>query len=213
MRLHYWSESDLIKRIRKHFSLEEPEYATWEEWDELEKRFRKDRPVIHWLTDTGVDKLQDIVYFVPDKIKQFKQATIWKFFRNLWLFRKCLWNYRSWDYYGMMMFMETCARDMSVMHKEHGITLNSEETAKELLVFAELLKRIREDEYVDKMVDWKELEEGEKGGVMGVKPVQRPNTLPNYHCRTFYRMRSDVRKNDLRLAAKLFERKVLTWWE
>jgi len=211
MRLRYWSEARWIKRIRRHYGLEKPRCATWEVWDELERTHKEKHPIIHWLTDTGIDKLQDVVYYIPDKARDFKNATIWKFCRNLWVFRKCLWNYRSWDHSGLLHFMETCARDMSHTHKEHSFHVRSEETSKELLVFAELLKRVREDDYTLSMVDVVDCEPGEKG-FCGMKFVQKPNTLPNQKARSFYKMRLGVQKNDLQLAAKLFERKVLSWW-
>lgn len=211
MRFRYWSEAEWIVRIRERYSIKKPYAATWEEWEELESMYKEAHPIINWLTSDGVDLVQDIVYYVPDKYNQFKQATIWKYFRNLWLFRRCLWEYRGWDHSGLLLFMETCARDMSQQNKGHGHLVRSEDTAKELLVWAELLKRIREDDYSQSILDFVDAEKGEKC-IMGLKIVQKPNTLPNYKSKSFYKMRSDVAKNDLRLAGKMFERKVNTWW-
>ena len=212
MRIKYWSESDWVKRLRSKYDIEKPLYATFEEWKVIDVENKRKHPLINWLTDDGIDLLQDIVMFIPDKLKEFKRASVWKFFRNLWVFRECLWNYRAWDHSGLLQFMETCARDMSDMHKESGMAVRSDETSKELLIWAELLKRVREDNYTFDLLDWVDLEEGEKG-IAGKKFVQKNNTLPSYQSKSFYKMRNDVLKNDLHLAAKMFERKVLNWWD
>jgi len=129
------------------------------------------------------------------------------FLHNLWLFRKCLWEYRAWDYTGMLSFMETCARDMSKFHKESGHTANADKTAKELLVFAEHLNRIAGDNvYMDSLdfhhVDDKVLFDLEN----------KPNTLPIYGTTEWWKLASGVMENHLEQASKIFKKKVRTWW-
>src|SRR5690606_6535414 len=129
-RYQYWSHSRLSKYIRTKFGLDNPTALTWEGWDEHKKESADKAPIINWITDKGFDKLQNIVMFAPDLWFNIRTATIWKFFNNLWLFRKCLWNYRSWDYSGMVNFMVTSAKDMSEVQEKYGHHVGHLKTAK-----------------------------------------------------------------------------------
>lgn len=207
-RYHYWSHSRLSKYIRNKFGLENPTALTWEGWDDHHKESANKSPIINWITDTGFDKLQNIVMFVPDLWFNIRTATIWKFFRNLWMFRKCLWNYRSWDYSGMMNFMITSAKDMSEVQEKYGHHVGHLKTAKELKVLAHVLERVRDDSYTEDKVEFT----GE-GGLWCRSLVNKTNTLPSYrNPRQFYKLTGQQRKDDLSLACKLMERKLLSWW-
>lgn len=129
------------------------------------------------------------------------------FLHNLWIFRKCLWEYRAWDYTGMLSFMEACARDMSNLHKESGYAANSDKTAKELLVFAEHLNRIAEDNVYMDSLDFLRIDDK----VM-FKLENKPNTLPIYGTTEWRKLESGVMKNHLEQASKIFKKKVRTWW-
>lgn len=206
---NYWSSSKVALYIRKKFGLTNPKWNTMEGWNDHEDFCLATSPKIHWLTDKGLNKLQDLWLFIPDLIYTIKVAPLWKFFRTLWKFRKALWHYRSWDHSGLIYLMETAARDMSDCHKNHGHLMKSDKTAKELFVWAELLKRVREDKWTEDKVDLVITGNGLFGGEF----VQRPNTLPNYKARSFYNIERDVKKHNIHLVAKLFERKVQSWWD
>lgn len=208
-RFNYWSHSKFSKAIRKKFGLENPSALTMEGWDEHEEGCKNKAPFVHWLTDTGFNRVQDVVMFVPDVVWSIRTANVWKFFRNLYVFRKALWTYRSWDYYGLLDFMQTATHDMHKLHKEHGHLVRSEDTAKELLVISELLKRIREDKYLDSVQGYEHTE----GKLFGGKFYQVPNTLPSINAKKFYRMREQVKKDDLSLVCKILERKLFTFWD
>lgn len=208
-RYHYWSHSRLSKYIRNKFGLENPTALTWEGWDEHHKESANKSPIISWITDKGFNKLQNIVMFIPDLWFNIRTATIWKFFKNLWMFRKCLWNYRSWDYSGMMNFMITSAKDMSGVQEKYGQHVGHLKTAKELKVFAHVLERVRDDSYTDDKVEFT----GE-GEFWCRSLANKPNTLPSYkNPRQFYKLTGQQRKDDLSLACKLMERKLLSWWD
>lgn len=208
MRYSYWSQSRFSKYIRSKFGLDNPEFLTAEGWDDHEIACKKKAPIVHWITNTGLDKLQNIVYYPYDKYKAFRNATIWKFIKNIWIFRKALWDYRAWDYTGLLTFMEVSARDMSRCHKENGHLMRSEDTAKELKVWADILQRVIEDDY---FADKQEFVEGK--GLFGGKFVQKKNTLPNRNAKSYYKLVEANKKNDLQLVAKMFARKVQTWWD
>lgn len=212
-RANYWSLSKFSKRIRKTFGLENPEWYTVDDgpnsFDAHEQRCKKTSPIIHWITDEGFNKLQNIWLFIPDLIYTIRVADIWKYFRNLYVFHKALWHYRSWDYSGLLLFMETATKDMHECHKNHGHLLRSEDTAKELLIVSTLLKRIREDKYTDEVQGFNHVE----GKMFDGEFYQKPNTLPSINADNFYKMREAVKKNDLDLVCKLMKTKLFTWWD
>lgn len=208
-RYSYWSSSSLSKWIRTKFGLDNPNWHTLEGWDKHKEECEQKAPFVHWLTGRGFNKLQNIWLFIPDLIYTIKVANIWKYFRNLYVFHKALRQYRSWDYSGLLLFMETATKDMHECHKNHGHLMHSEETAKELLIVSTLLKRIREDNYTDEVQGYKHKE----GSLFGGEFYQKPNTLPSIKTKKFYRMREAVRKNDLDLVCKVMKSKLLTWWD
>lgn len=208
-RYKYWSSSKFSKAIRKRFGLTNPKWNTMEGWDNHEEFCRKTSPKIHWLTDTGFDKLQDIWLFIPDVIWTIKIATIWKYFKNMWLFRKAMWHYKSYDYSGLLYLMETATKDMHECHRDHGHLMRSEETAKELLVVSTLCKRLREDNYTDEVQGFECKGNSWRDGEF----YQKPNTLPSIKYKQFYKMRERVKQNDLELLCKILKTKLLSFWD
>ena len=208
-RMSYWSHSNLSKYIRTKFGLDNPKWHTMEGWDQHKEECKQKAPFIHWLTGKGFNKLQNICLFIPDVIYTIRVADVWKYFRNLYVFHKALRQYRSWDYSGLLLFMETATKDMHLCHKNHGHLMRSEDTAKELLIVSTLLKHIREDNYIDQVQGWKRNE----GSMFGGEFYQKPNTLPSIKSKRFYKMRESVKKNDLDLICKMMKTKLLTWWD
>jgi hypothetical protein len=180
-----------------------------EGWDSHKEFCHKTAPKIHWITDTGFNKLQDLWLFIPDLIWTIKVAPLWKFFRTFWKFRKALWSYRSWDYSGLLLLMETATKDMHECHKNYGHLVRSEDTAKELLIVSTLLKRIREDKYTDEVQGYESVE----GKMFGGSFYQKPNTLPSVKAKKFYKMRQAVKQSDLDCLCKILKRKLFTFWD
>jgi hypothetical protein len=76
-RIHYWGCSrfaDFIRGSKKPYALE------WKEWDKWNNQQEKERPFRFWLSDTFLNKLQDIVYFPYDFYN-----TIKIYIRNRWI--------------------------------------------------------------------------------------------------------------------------------
>ena len=61
-----WSNSKLAKRLRTKAGLENPQYLSFEGWNEYEKECKEKAPFVYWLTETVFNKVQDVVYFVPN---------------------------------------------------------------------------------------------------------------------------------------------------
>lgn len=207
-RLNYWSLGCVGDWVRGKFGLTSPKAMTMDEWDEYHVLCKNKSRVGYWISNKGLNHIQDICLLPSDIWWFFTTADTWKFFRNLWKFKKSLWHYRSYDYSGLLLFMEAATKDMHECHKNHGHLMRSEETAKELLIVSTLLKRIREDNYTDEVQGW-EHKEGNWGGSF----YQKPNTLPSIDAKDFYKMREAVKKNDLDLVCKMMKTKLFTWWD
>jgi hypothetical protein len=59
---------------------------------------------------------------------------------------------RWWDWAFFAKMMEFKLRYMSKMFKERGMSISAEKDAKKMLICAELLKRLREDEKEENML-------------------------------------------------------------
>lgn len=62
-RINHWTCSklaDLIRGEKKPFALE------WDQWDEWHEAEERKRPLRYWIAETGLKKLQDIIYFPYD---------------------------------------------------------------------------------------------------------------------------------------------------
>ena len=79
MHSHYWTCSRFADWLRGTTKLKA---GTAEEWDEWESRAKRDYPVRWWLAEEGLDYLQKIVYYVPDKIYDIKY-----YINNRWISR------------------------------------------------------------------------------------------------------------------------------
>ena len=131
------------------------------------------------------------------------------FIRNIFVFRKALWNYRSFDYSGMMMFMEESAKDMAECHENYGNLVRSKQTAKELRILSEIFKRINDDEYF--FNKGKYVHNGK--GILGFNFVQKENQFPKHKSKSFHKLVEQQKKDELKLACKIIERKLFTFWD
>ena len=79
MRSHYWTCSKFADWLRGTTKLK---CGTAEEWDAWERRAKADYPVRWWLAEEGLDYIQKVVYFIPDKIYSVKY-----YINNRWVTR------------------------------------------------------------------------------------------------------------------------------
>lgn len=79
MRSHYWTCSSFADWLRGTTKLK---CGTGEEWAEWEDRAKRDFPVRWWLAEEGLDYLQKIVFWIPDKLHAVKY-----YINNRWVTR------------------------------------------------------------------------------------------------------------------------------
>jgi hypothetical protein len=68
--------------------------------------------------------------------------------RNIVIWTPVIWDDHDWDWAYLAKIMEFKFRKMSHCFKYHGNSVNCEKDAKNLLICAELLKRLRDDDFV-----------------------------------------------------------------
>lgn len=66
---NYWSCSKFADWLR---GTAKPEWCTVEAWDPWEAAAKKTHPVRYWLAEEGLDRLRDIIFFIPDKLYALK---------------------------------------------------------------------------------------------------------------------------------------------
>lgn len=76
-RSKYWSCTPFADWVRGNVK---PQAATMDEWDEWKKFSRTSHKIRFWMAEEGLDKLQDIVYFIPDLIH-----TVRYYVNNRWI--------------------------------------------------------------------------------------------------------------------------------
>ena len=79
-RIHYWNcgkFADYIRGSKKPYAL------GWDEWDEWNKDAAQKHPIRYWIAETGLKKLQDIVYYPSDLYYSIKTYS-----KNRW-YDKC----------------------------------------------------------------------------------------------------------------------------
>ena len=74
------------------------------------------------------------------------------FIKNIWLFRKALWNYTWWDYTFMLQFMKTGLHYNAVKLEKYGWEEDKARIKKvnKMLRAAQLINNILEDNYIDR---------------------------------------------------------------
>jgi len=69
MRSHYWTCSKFADRLRGTPKLG---CGTSEEWDEWYKTAGAAHPIRYWIAEEGLDILQNIVYYIPDRLNDIR---------------------------------------------------------------------------------------------------------------------------------------------
>jgi hypothetical protein len=73
MRVNYWSNGKLAGWIR---GIEKLRAGTNNEWTEWNKKAKNKHPIRFWIAEEGLDILQNIIFWIPDKIYSAKYYII-----------------------------------------------------------------------------------------------------------------------------------------
>jgi hypothetical protein len=75
-----------------------------------------------------------------------------RFLKNIWLFRKALWNYRWWDYTFMLQFMKTGLHNNAVKLERYGSEIETSRIKKvdKMIRAAQLIENILDSNYINR---------------------------------------------------------------
>lgn len=79
MRSHYWTIGKFADWLRGTPKLK---MGTSEEWDVWYKEAAKAHPIRYWIAEEGLDYLQNLVYYIPDKLNDVRY-----YINNRWVSR------------------------------------------------------------------------------------------------------------------------------
>ena len=79
MRSHYWTIGKFADWLRGTPKLK---CGTSEEWDAWYAQAAKEHPIRYWIAEEGLDYLQKIVYYIPDKLNDIRY-----YINNRWVSR------------------------------------------------------------------------------------------------------------------------------
>jgi hypothetical protein len=143
---------------------------------------------------------------VEDTLRNIKYGL-----QNLWAYKTIIWKDRDWDKHFLLKLMEFKFRRMSEHHTKYGHFQRSDETAKELMIAANLCRRLSEDNYMENWntghnIIFPDIEfEGNR-----LKPMSEAD---GKKLRWSFEMSEKVHQHDLDLLAKMISRKLRTWWD
>jgi hypothetical protein len=88
---------------------------------------------------------------LPYKAYSFFRYDFPRFLKNIWKFRKALYNYYWFDHHGTLMFMETGLTDMANKIEKHGTEATSSRLKKveKMHRVIQLIKNYNEDLYIE----------------------------------------------------------------
>lgn len=137
------------------------------------------------------------------------------FFINAFAFRRTLTTGRPWDNTHLYLAMSDALAQMEYLHRNHGHLVNNERYADQMKVLRLLLERLIEDNYNLAYQEFIHVSKDEAVGqlekLLGLRTVPKNDMVPVG--KYAYKASNATLKNDLRLAAKLFERNSKAWWD
>ena len=136
------------------------------------------------------------------------------FFKNLWFFRKELWDFRSWDYgFNLMMLRRSLEKTVNTIeiygNEVEESRMKKVEKIKRVI---ELLKNVRSDSYIEmaekelgeiKHIDWEFEEVPDKPGYM--KLVDKEDDEEKDHNRKVYKRANEIELEEWREIWRILE--------
>ena len=90
-------------------------------------------------------------YTYFDRTRRFLFRDLPNFFKNIWRFRKALWNHHWWDYSGTLDFIQIGIDDIAKNLEKKGneVEVSRMKKVAKMKRLVEIIKNIREDRYFD----------------------------------------------------------------
>jgi len=83
----------------------------------------------------------------------FPFKAVYRGFKNIVIWFPVIWNDRNWDQFYIYKIIKYKLIQMEKYHRNYGISINSNQIAKEIKLCINLLNRIIDDGYLDNVID------------------------------------------------------------
>jgi hypothetical protein len=159
---------------------------------------------IHDVKYKIIKKIEPIIVFINSIISLFSWIPI-------------IWNDRDWDWYYLALIMEKKIRKMHSLMSRSKTSTHSRKDLRRMLIVANCLKRIMDDDYSDKMFEkhcnkWGKLEI-EKGRIYRKKVETEDDKIKEIkEFKEIINHEDEMRKQDLELFLRSM-RHFLKWWD
>ena len=104
-------------------------------------------------TDTFGDSIKTLIRHNTWWYKTYElfRYDLPRFFKNVWTFRKALWNHYWFDHHGTLMFLETGLTHISDTVEKYGMEIDETRLKKVTAMrrAVQLIKNYNEDNYID----------------------------------------------------------------
>jgi len=126
-------------------------------------------------------------------------------FRNIFLFRSLLWEYRGYDYRVLLTAMKICIKDMESVQRSETcfVSVNRDKYCDRMKVVSHALQRLLEDEYATtKYFDY----EWNSGSI----EVLKLKDLPSIKIK--WKVEKSQREVDLNIVSQAINKHLTHWW-
>lgn len=133
-------------------------------------------------------------------VKYFFKGII-NFFRNIYVFRKSLYNHSPWDYQGYLLFSRDALADMHKFQSnvDYFVSVNRDNTCKHMKRCIGRLDRLIKDEY-----------DFSNCSAVDTLSLRKVADLPTL--KMVSKNSASIRKQDLEAVSKFIERNLLNCW-
>jgi hypothetical protein len=148
-----------------------------------------------------------IIWWVRYRMLDLFRYDIPRFLKNLYVFRKTLWNHRAYDWCGLYQAMQDALIDMEDCHRNHGHHLNNEKCADRMKVCIELIERLKDDDHLYRY--FKYVQTGK--GFLDGKFV--PMNTEQVNWQSGLKLRANIERHQRELLFDILKKHSKSWWD
>lgn len=140
--------------------------------------------------------------------------------RNIFIWLPIIWFDQDWDWCFLATLLEFKLRKMATYIGDHDRHMSAKRDAQRMRLCAELIKRVRDDEYYEKLAgpltykDWTTPTDDPQLVQFHIE-AYRPDgsKQSDEECRRLNRQANEQRSRELQLFGKILGKHMLSWWD
>ncbi len=138
-----------------------------------------------------------------------------RFFINLFIFRKLLWEHVSWDYSSVYLAMKLCIDDMEKNQRKYGNHLNKDKACDKMRIMSHCLRRLYDSDYtLNKCSHETWTTPCEETGIYRFHIASTKNyDLPSADTKSLIKLGKSMKELDKEIVCKMFKQNLEGWWD